>query len=235
LLNTSNGTNFAGMFASNGFGGTTALTTVPLFDLSKAFSCVDMFLGALSLTSAPAFSMPIATNLSTMFSGCTALETSAVAHAGNSLCASMYLNCTNLKSIAMMNTAGVTDFSSMFSGCATLVTIPLLNTTNATTLNSMFLGCSLLQTVPALNCGGPAINNYNGMFSTCPSLSRIAATGFKFSFSVGACKLSAAALNEIYTNLPVVVGQTITVTTNPGTTADNPAIATGKGWVVTGT
>jgi hypothetical protein len=235
LLNTSNGITFTGMFASNGFGGTTALTTVPLFDLRKAFTCVDMFLGAVSLTSVPAFSMPIASNLSTMFSGCTALETSAVAHAGNSLCASMYLNCTNLKSIAPMNTAGVTDFSSMFSGCASLVTIPLLNTTNATTLNSMFSGCSSLQTVPALNCGGPAIGNYNGMFSTCPSLSSIKATGFKFSFSVGACKLSAAALNELYTNLPVVVGQTITITTNPGTTADNPAIATGKGWAVVGT
>lgn len=63
---------------------------------------------------------------------------------------------------------------------------------------------------------------------------RIAAKDFRFSFSVAFCKLSAAALNEIYTNLPTVVGQTITVSNNYGTTGDNPAIATAKGWTVTG-
>jgi hypothetical protein len=48
------------------------------------------------------------------------------------------------------------------------------------------------------------------------------------------CKLGATELNEIYTNLPVVVGQTITVSNNVGTTGDDPTIATAKGWTVTG-
>jgi hypothetical protein len=72
------------------------------------------------------------------------------------------------------------------------------------------------------------------MFVTCNSLARIRAEDFRFTFSVAGCKLSAAALNEIYTNLPVVTSQTITVTDNYGTTGDNPAIATAKGWTVTG-
>lgn len=46
--------------------------------------------------------------------------------------------------------------------------------------------------------------------------------------------LSSAALNEIYTNLPTVTGQIITVTSNYGIDGDNPAIATAKGWTVTG-
>jgi hypothetical protein len=65
-------------------------------------------------------------------------------------------------------------------------------------------------------------------------LSQIKATGIKFTFSVANCKLSAAALNEIYTNLATVTSQTITVSGNHGTNADDPTIATAKGWTVTG-
>jgi hypothetical protein len=72
------------------------------------------------------------------------------------------------------------------------------------------------------------------MFNNCPSLSRIEARNFRFTFVISVCKLSATALNEIYTNLPSVVGQTITVTSNWGTATDTPSIATAKGWAVTG-
>ena len=72
------------------------------------------------------------------------------------------------------------------------------------------------------------------MFNTCPSLSRIEATGFNYTFSVASCKLSSAALDEIYTNLPTVTGQTITVSGNYGVSGDDPTIATAKGWTVTG-
>jgi hypothetical protein len=43
------------------------------------------------------------------------------------------------------------------------------------------------------------------------------------------------ALNEIFTGLPVVTGQTITVSNNFGTgeAGYNPSIATAKGWTVT--
>ena len=72
------------------------------------------------------------------------------------------------------------------------------------------------------------------MFGTCSSLSRIEAKNFRFTFSVINCKLSQTSLDEIYTNLPTVTTQTITVTNNYGTATDNPAIATAKGWTVTG-
>jgi hypothetical protein len=55
------------------------------------------------------------------------------------------------------------------------------------------------------------------------------------SISYSAACLGPAALDEIYTSLASgVTGQTITVTTNWGTTADTPTIATAKGWTVTG-
>ena len=79
-----------------------------------------------------------------------------------------------------------------------------------------------------------AITNFSNMFYNCYSLSNIDATGFKVSFSVSGCKLSAAALNKIYTNLPTVSVKTITVSSNWGTATDNPSIATAKGWTVSG-
>jgi hypothetical protein len=72
------------------------------------------------------------------------------------------------------------------------------------------------------------------MFTSCFSLARIEAKEIKFTFSVASCKLSNTALNEIYTNLPTVTGQTITVTDNYGAPTDNATIATAKGWTVTG-
>ena len=99
----------------------------------------------------------------------------------------------------------------------------------------MFQNCSSLQTVTALNASAvTSSDNLGNIFASCPSLSRIAATGFIYTFSVANCKLSAAALNEIYTNLPTVTGQTFTVTGNWGTENDYPSIATAKGWTVIG-
>jgi hypothetical protein len=73
------------------------------------------------------------------------------------------------------------------------------------------------------------------MFSGCFMLSRSQISGTKVTTAYTNCCLGPVALNEVYTNLAGgVTGQTITVTGNWGTTADNPAIATAKGWTVTG-
>jgi hypothetical protein len=56
----------------------------------------------------------------------------------------------------------------------------------------------------------------------------------KFAHSIASLKMSATALNAYYTALPTVTSQTLTVTGNYGVASDNPAIATAKGWAVTG-
>lgn len=75
---------------------------------------------------------------------------------------------------------------------------------------------------------------FTSMFASCPSLKVGALAGTAATISYLNCQLSATELNNIYTNLGTVVGQTITVTGNYGNTGDNPAIATAKGWTVTG-
>jgi hypothetical protein len=69
-------------------------------------------------------------------------------------------------------------------------------------------------------------------FSACASLSRIINCAIPVSFSIASCKLAGAQLDEIYTALPTVVGQTITVSSNHGLVDDTPTIASGKGWTV---
>jgi hypothetical protein len=99
----------------------------------------------------------------------------------------------------------------------------------------MFNNCNSLTSVPQLNTTAvTSATNFNNMFASCNNLARIEAKDFNFTFSVANCKLSAVALDEIYTNLPTVSGQTITVTGNYGIAGDDPTIATAKGWTVTG-
>lgn len=147
----------------------------------------------------------------------------------------MFRYCYALKTVPLFNTSAVTNMSSMFSGCFSLQTVPLFNTSAVTTMSGMFLQCFSLQTVPALSgSGATSSSTYSIIFSNCSSLSDINITDFKYTFSVASCKLSADRLNEIYTNLPTVTGQTLTVTGNYGTASDDPSIATAKGWTVTG-
>ena len=148
---------------------------------------------------------------------------------------SMFNNCSSLQTVPLFNTAAVTNMNSMFNNCLSLQTVPLFNTAAVTNMSNMFNNCNSLAAVPALvTTAVTSSGNFNTIFGACNSLSRIQAKDFNFTFSVASCKLSATALNEIYTNLPVAVGQTITVTGNYGAATDDPTIATLKGWTVTG-
>jgi len=99
----------------------------------------------------------------------------------------------------------------------------------------MFLNCFSLTAIPALNTSAvTSSSGFSNIFLVCSSLARIEAKDFKYTFSVDSCKLSSTALDEIYTNLPTVTGQTITVSGNYGIAGDNPTIATAKGWTVLG-
>ena len=228
LFNTAAVTNMSSTF-TNCF----ALSAVPLFNTASVTNMNGTFSSCASLPTVPLFNTSAVTNMNSMFSGCNGLiavplfDTSAVTIMG-----SMFSGCFLLEGVPLFNTASVTVTSGMFSNCFSLATVPLFNTASVTNMSNMFSSCTALTEVPALVT--TAATTIFGMFASCSSLARIKAKNFRFTFSVENCKLSAAALNEIYTNLPTVSGQTITVSNNYGTTGDNPAIATAKGWTVTG-
>ena len=168
-----------------------------------------------------------------MFSLCSSLQSVPLLNtASGTNFSSMFSSCSSLQSIPLLNTASGATFSSMFSSCSSLQSVPLLNTASGTTFNSMFSPCPSLQSIPLLNTA--AGTNFNLMFNNCSSLEKGALSGTGANISYTGAKLSAAALNDIYTNLGTVTSKTITVTNNWGNATDNPSIATAKGWTVTG-
>jgi surface protein len=231
LFNTASVTNMSSMFSS-----CNSLTSVPLFNTASVTNMSSMFSSCNSLTSVPLFNTASVTSMSSMFSSCFSLTSVPLFNTASvTSMSSMFNGCNSLTSVPLFNTASVTSMSSMFNGCNSLTSVPLFNTASVTSMSSMFNGCNSLTSVPALvTTTVTSSTNFNSMFSNCNSLARIEAKNFRFTFSVANCKLSSAALNEIYTNLPTVTGQTITVSGNYGTAGDDPTIATAKGWTVTG-
>jgi surface protein len=230
LTSTSSVTAMNSMFIS-----CSSLTTVPLFNTAAVTNMTSMFNSCPSLTTVPLFNTTVVNNMTSMFSGCTALtsvplfNTPAVTNV-----ASMFLNCTSLNAVPLFNTAAVTTMSQFFMNCTSLTTIPAFVTTSSLIATpQMFSNCTALTTIPPFNTA--SVTTTASMFASCTSLSTGALSGTNVAISYANCKLSADALNEIYTGLSSTgTGKTITVTGNWGTATDNPAIATAKGWTVTG-
>ena len=231
LFNTAAGTNFSSMFR-----GCTALRSVPLFNTAAGTNFSNMFYACAALRSVPLFNTTAGTDFSSMFRSCAALRSVPLFNttAGTNF-SSMFYGCYSLDSVPLFNTAAGTNFSYMFYACYSLGSVPLFNTAAGTDFSHMFYACYSLGSVPGLNVGAASSSaSYTNMFLGCSSSEKIEATGFKYTFSVAGCKLSAAALDALYTNLATVSGQTITVSSNWGTASDTPSIATNKGWTVTG-
>jgi hypothetical protein len=168
----------------------------------------------------------------------------------------MFAGCTNLKTVPQYNFSSCTNIGSMFSGCLSLEYVPDFNTPSTlATVDNLFNECRNLQYCPGITMG--TATNATNMFSRCWNMHTIPAlnftnivttTGTFFeNFSLSSCgitgigrnvdftnaSMGATALNALYTSLQTVA-RTITVTGNWGTASDNPAIATAKGWTVTG-
>jgi surface protein len=183
------------------------------------------------------------TSIAQMFMGCTSLEDIDVSNWNLSNCLSFtfaFHGCRSLKSInvANWNTSKVTAINNMFEGCLSLTelittnwTLPLC--TNAT---GFIPSCSNLRKIGPLNLSNVTTIQGGYFAGSCVTLNEANFTGIKVSVSFSNCMLGDSALNNIYTGLATIpnLSQTITVTGNYGTATDDPSIATGKGWIVTG-
>ena len=162
-----------------------------------------------------------------------------IAYGALTTMAGMFQNCSSLQAIPALpgSVAAVTNMSNMFNSCLSLRTIPGFpgSVAAVTNITNMFNSCHSLQAIPAMSMSGVSSSANALAFVSSPQLARIPVTGMRFSFSVASCKLSAVALNEIFTGLPTVTGQIITVTGNYGISQSgyDPTIATAKGWTVT--
>ena len=205
-------------------------------------SMASLFNGCRSLQSLPSLpSATAVTNMSSAFSNCSSLRTippfpGSVAAVTNMT--SVFSGCSSLRTIPPFpgSFAALTNMNSAFSNCFSLQTLPPFpgSVAAVTNMTGVFSGCSSLQTIPPMDTSGVSSSvNFSSAY-IAGGLTRIQATGQRFTFSVASQRLSAVALNEIFTGLPTVTGQTITVTGNYGINEAgyNPTIATAKGWTV---
>lgn len=204
--NTANGTNFTSMFQT-----CYSLVTAPPFNTANATIVTSMYYNCFSLLNVPEYNFNKVDNASTLFRACVRLEDPPV-----------------------LNLPVATTISNIFYDCFNLKVIPKMTIPNVTNATTAFLNCYAIRYIPDISFNSVSSAANLGMFSANWSLSAAKMTGMRFSFSVANFALSDTALNEIYTNLPTVTGQTITVTGNPGVANDTPSIATAKGWTVTG-
>lgn len=132
--------------------------------------------------------------------------------------------------------AAVTQVQGMFTSCQNLhyIEFPSGSCANITRVDTMFNGCAMLQHVKFPSGAFAVAMTNTATFCTASNLARMEGCAISITFSLTNNRLTAAALDEIYTALPTITSQTITVTNNPGTTGDTPSIATAKGWTVTG-
>jgi len=230
LLNTANGTDFRYMFAE-----CSLLETIPLLDTSKGTVFDYMFGWGSLLKQIPLLNTAKGTSFYCMFGACRMLETIPLLDTSNgSNFSFMFQNCTSLKTVPALNTVNGTSFYGMFGYCSKLQAIPLLDTSKGTNFGQMFISCFTLERLPLLN--GSSGTAYDSIFSNCGTLSKATFLGTKNTISYVDCKLSRAALVDIFNNLASgVTSKTITITNNWGVsflTPEDRDIALKKGWII---
>lgn len=249
FFNTSSSTTFASMFL-----GCVKLRKIPNYNTSNVTNFANAFQTCVSLMEFPRLDYSKGTNFTSTFNTCSAMKGGT--NFGLTLSSgitfqSMFNACTNLQYLPPIDLSNAKAPAPLFGNCVSLKGLTITGLCGATSgLNisaffNMFAECRSLQSLSATmdlsGYTGAAYGNvYSGIFLNCFSIEKIdGITGWQHSFSVQNGHLGATALNNIYSSLAVVGAsgagsKTITVTGNWGVTNDNPAIATSKGWTVTG-
>lgn len=242
LFVTSNVTTTSSMFQN-----CTALAEVPSFNLSVVTNASSMFSGCQNLKSIPDFGFNAVTTVSSMFSGCTSLKTvpninlnlissnasnnlalgsSSVDSAASSLGRAVITNNKWTQTFQNCN-MGATQLDEMYTSLATLnpsiTNISGNGTTVTVTVGTSYIQPFVVGRSVTITGVDPVAYNISG---TVASVNTGAGTFTITNAATGAYVSGGTA--TITSNV------TITVSSNPGTTGDNPAIATSKGWTVTG-
>jgi hypothetical protein len=181
------------------------------------------------------------TNLTQAFNGCgriTSLTFPSGAFSGVTTAANAFSGCASLGRIVFPSGAfaSTTAMGSFLANCTSLRYVEFGSALSAVTdIGGMLNNCNTLQHVKFASGGFGSLSSATTNFvNGCWALARIENCSIPLTFTLLNCRLGAAALDEVYTALPTISSQTITVTGNHGTSGDTPSIATGKGWTVMG-
>jgi len=183
-----------------------------------------------SLTSLDVSGLTALTALNCSFNSLTSLDVSG-------LTALTFLNCTN-NSLTSLDVSGLTALTFLFcnnnsltsldvSGCTALTNLDC-NNNSLTSLDVS--GCTALTSLDCSNNSLTSLRAQNVGFSGGYYYSSYSAS---YAANIRDNQLGAAALDQFYTDL-AAGSSPLMVFNNPGTTGDDPSIATNKGYTVYG-
>lgn len=140
---------------------------------------------------------------------------------------------------SITTTSSVTVWTGAFQNCSSLIALPTgIDVSSASNMGNLFSGCSSLEELPALDFS--AVGTYSSTaFNMLTNLKRCQVifpdiTNILPITTSAPYSLNGPALDEIFTNLPVVTGtKVINVSQCWGASSCTPSIATAKGWTVT--
>ena len=208
-----------------------SLQSVPLFDTSEMKNAYQMFYNCYSLKSVPLFDTSSVTEMSSMFAYCYSLQSVPLFDTSSAKSGYwMFLFCYSLKSVPLFDTSEMIDAYQMFDYCYNIKTLPYFNMAKVTNAQYAFRNCNSLESISVnlpLATSSTQILTNNGNIQKC------VLNGITIGFSVANCKMSATALNEMFTALGTASGaQTITITGNYGAATCDTSIATAKGFTI---
>lgn len=146
-----------------------------------------------------------------------------------------FYGCITLLKVRFDQAMTFTDSRAMFRNCILLTEIEANVTLSGTSFSNMFDSCYGLQKLPTVDASGITSAQTNFLYRNYSLKNARNFTGMKYAtLNLQDAALDADELDELYTNLGTASGQTIIVTNCPGTSSDDPTIATAKGWTVTG-
>ncbi len=188
------------------FAGTYKLKLIPPLDLLSTTNATNVLFGNIA-TKPPLFNLSNLTVAQGFFqNNYCIMELPAFDFSKVTNAFNLFYGCLSLKEIYNLNLGLATDITSLFYNNTALVNIIGLNLSSATTTTTAFFGCA--------------------------SVKRLVITGLKSTISIANMSLAARELDEVFTNLTTVTGQSITITGNPGAATCTTSIATAKGWTV---
>jgi hypothetical protein len=247
------GSGFSGTFYNNASMTTMTITSWPnaLTNLSNTFGlCTSL----VSIT-LPTYFPTSLTNLFGMFSQCRSLSSITLPTAwpsGLTTVQQMFYNCFGLRRVILPATGSnsLTDCSYLFYGNYGLIdlqnTSVLGSTTTATSMDNLLSegggayitgSLSFNARLSAISVKGSAATQFVSVTGIRLLNTGSAYAGSSPQVNIQYSRLGTGSLVDVFNDLPTVVGKTINITGASGAatlTGGQRAIATGKGWTITG-
>jgi len=215
-------TSFAGMFKE-----CYSLIKAPVMNTESATSMNSMFNRCASLIEIPWYNTSLVNDFAQFIAGCPNLKYLPALDFSSAITMTTFIRDTTsdfpnrIDQIPRMDLRKVTSFNQAFMNAVRLKDVSKIILSGAnvtvTAYSSMFNNCRSITSIPAFQFKTGGTSALSSMFGANDSLMSISATGITESITLSNPGIiTEAQLNTIYTNLPTVVGKTITVTNNIG-------------------